>query len=307
LNNRSSLSSSILQAAPVSPARLGILYMLFASMMFAAMGACVYHTKNIDPDSSALTASFVRICVNLIFVLGLATYKSVSIKHLFGDYRLSLWFRGLFGTLSLMCFFVAILELGLGEASFIQSTNTFWIALAAPFFLKQSNSRYVWLAIAVGMSGLYFLYNPDFSEGHRIGSLCALGSSVFAACAYLMVSKAGKSNSSLSVVFYFALVAVIIHAVLFMFVSVRWPVYSFEWLLLIAGGLFASVAQIYMTKAYQTAPAAVVSATAYSVPIFSMLISVVLFSILPGVRTMIGAAIVVSSGIILSFSQQRAK
>lgn len=284
--------------------RRGISYMLFASLMFAAMAACVVQSKRLDPDASALTASFVRIAVNLFFILCLARFQSIRLVELLGDRSPALFLRGLFGTLSLVCAFAAIHNIGMGEASFFQSTNTFWIALVAPFFLGQRNSPFVWLAIVMGLFGLYVLYDPNIADSDNAGRLYALGSSIFSACAYLMVAKVGKKNSPISIVFYFAAVATTLHLILFAVFPVQWPKQIVEWLLLIAGGLFASVAQIYMTKAYQTAPAAVVSATAYSTPIFSMLFGMLFFSMAPSQQTMAGAIIVVGAGLLLSFSQR---
>lgn len=54
-----------------------------------------------DPRASSMTASFMRVFVNLIFVIVIACHKGllVGLQDLFGDMRLSLWTRSFFGSL----------------------------------------------------------------------------------------------------------------------------------------------------------------------------------------------------------------
>lgn len=285
----------------------GLLYMLTASALFAAMGGFVYQVRLWDQHASAMTASFVRVVVNLIFVWIIASRKGLGrgILDLFGDMRWSLWARGFFGTLSVMGMFSAIHMIGLGEASFLHSFNAVWIAALSPFVLGQPNSRSGWLAIILGLVGLYLLYQPELGGDGFMGRSIALASGAFAGTAYMMIARAGRSNPPLTVVFYFCLVATLIHLAWFYVNGIVWPIDEKSWLMLIGSGLFASVAQIFMTKAYQSAPAAFISAVSYSTPIFNLLVSVFIFGLIPNAQSLVGALVVVVAGVALPYLQGR--
>lgn len=285
----------------------GLLYMLTASALFAAMGGFVYQVRLWDPSASALTASFLRVLVNLVFVVTLASRKGFSrgILDLFGDMRWSLWARGFFGTLSVIGMFSAIHMIGLGEASFLHSFNAVWIAALSPFVLSQPNSLLGWIAILLGIVGLYLLYQPELGDAGLLGRSVALASGAFAGTAYMMIARAGRSNPPLTVVFYFCMVATLVHLGWFYVDGFVWPSDTKSWVYLVGSGLFASVAQIFMTKAYQMAPAAFVSSVSYLTPVFNLLVSVFVFSLIPNDRSLMGALIVLLAGVALPYLQSR--
>lgn len=281
--------------------------MVIASALFAAMGAFIYQVKIWDPSASPLTASFVRVAVNLLFVVALSSRKGLvkGMLDLFGDMRGSLWARGFFGTLSVMGLFTGIHMIGLGEASFLHSFNAVWIAALSPFVLAQPNTKLGWLAVLMGLGGLYLLYQPDLGGHEFLGRSVAIASGAFAGTAYMMISRAGRSNPPLTVVFYFCLVATLMHLAWFYVDQFVWPSDARSWIMLIAAGLFASVAQIFMTQAYQLAPAALVGAASYTTPVFNLIVGFVFFATIPNTRGLLGSAIVLLSGIALPFLQGR--
>lgn len=285
----------------------GLLYMLTASVLFAAMGGFVYQVRLWDKTASPLTASFIRVVVNLIFVVIIASRKGFGrgVLDLFGDMRWSLWARGFFGTLSVMGMFSAIHMIGLGEASFLHSFNAVWIAVLSPFVLSQPNTPLGWAAIGLGLVGLYLLYQPQFGDAEFMGRSLALASGAFAGTAYMMIARAGRSNPPITVVFYFCLVATCVHLVWFYLDDFIWPSDARSWLMLVGSGIFASVAQIFMTQAYQIAPAAFISAVSYLTPVFNLIVSVFIFGLIPNAQSLSGALIVVVAGIALPFLQGR--
>ena len=154
----------------------------------------------------------------------------------------------------------------------------------------------------MGVVGLYLLYKPSFAGGHEfLGRSIAIASGACAGSAYMMISRAGRSNPPLTVVFYFCLVATIMHGVWFAVDGFVWPSDTRSWLMLTTAGLFASVAQLFMTQAYQLAPAALVGAASYTTPVFNLLVGVVFFATVPEKDALIGSAIILFSGIALPF------
>jgi len=60
----------------------GLLYMLTASALFAAMGGFVYQVRLWDTTASPLTASFIRVVVNLVFVVVIVVAPFTPLPHI---------------------------------------------------------------------------------------------------------------------------------------------------------------------------------------------------------------------------------
>jgi S-adenosylmethionine uptake transporter len=293
------------QSNPSSQAARGLACMVTASLLFSMMSVCVYAVGVYEPQLPAPVVSFVRVLVNLFILVAPAARHPL---RLFGDLRPSLWLRGLFGTLALLLSFASIQLVGPGESSFLGAGSGVFVALLGPFVLKQKNSPLVWLAIAGAMTGLGLLFHPRLDDGGDWqGRAMALGGGFLSALAYLMVARAGRSNSPETVIFYFCLVAVLVHLAYFAFFGFRAPTGADIWLLLLVGGTAASGAQYYMTRAYQTAPAALVSAVGYLNPVLSLGWGALLFAKYPDAAGLWGCALVLLCGVTLPFLSKRAR
>jgi len=285
----------------------GIWYMLSANLFFSFMTVSVYGVKILDPSVSPFVVSFVRVIVNFLVIL-LPVIVFGKRKLLFGDRRASLWFRGLFGGIALMLFFYSIQTLGPSESTFIQSANGIFIVLLCPLVLSERFSVRALLAVLGAVLGLYILFDPSFSGGRTIGQIMALVSGVFAALSALMVAKSGKSNSYVTVVFYFCFVAVFVHLAYFAVAGdVVIPKGYLVWVAMIGVGIFSSAAQLLMTKAYQIAPASVVVAVGYSGPVLNTVWGIVLFGQMLTIRAMVGCFIILLCGVFLPFLKKELK
>lgn len=285
--------------------RIGLLFMVLASIFFSLMGAMVNLAQVFEPDGSPLVSSFIRLVVNTLIVLG-AAWSTGAMGKLVGDRRLSLWLRGFFGSLSLIFVIFGIHTIGVGETAFLHASNSIIIAALGPFVLKQRNSTVAWLAICGASIGLFFLAQPRFEDPNAFGRLAALLSGLWAALAYLMIARAGKTNSSNTVIFYLCAVGLIIHAGAFagsallpQMPSVTWPKGWQTYGLLAGSGVMASVAQYFLTGAYQRAPAALNAAVSYLTPVLNLGWSVFLFGRHPDGPAVFGACLVLGCGVAL--------
>ncbi len=284
----------------LSETRRGLLDMMLAGFLFSLMNACVYAVKLFDANLPATVVSFVRVLVNLLILLVPALLRS-KLTVLFGDRRPSLWLRGLFGTLALMLSFSAITLIGPGESAFLSASSGVFVALFGPWVLGQKNSWAVWLAILGSFAGVALLFKPDGHSVDLFGRALALLSGFLAAMAYLMVARAGRSNSPQSVVFYFCLVAIVVHLLYFTAYGSHLPSSPESYGLLLLTGVLGSGAQFFMTRAYQAAPAALVSAVGYLAPVLSLVWGVALFNQLPGLYAVLGSVLILLFGVLLPF------
>jgi len=276
--------------------------MLLSCVLFSAMGAFVNAVQLREPEVSSFACSFVRLLVNLGILVVSAGFAR-DLRSLTGDGRVSLWLRGLFGSISLVTSFAAIKAIGIGESSFLHSSNAFFVALLTPWILGQRNPRVAWIAIAGAMLGLFVLLQPRFDDVYPWGRISAVISGLFAALAYLMIARAGTTNSPRAVIFYFCIVGLALHSILFLFVPVSWPQHTASWIQLLGAGIAASVAQVFLTKSWQLAPPALNAAVSYTGPVLSMLVSVALFNNRPDVLGWIGVVIILVCGVWLPFAK----
>lgn len=274
--------------------------MVLACLLFSWMNATVYSIRALDNDIPATLISFVRVISNLAILLLPALFRN-QVGELFGDKRPSLWWRGVFGSTALMLSFTAITRIGPGESAFLTATSAVFVALLGPWVLGQKNSWLVWLAILGSFAGVSLLFKPDGHSVDLIGRAMALLSGFLSALAYLMVARAGRSNSPQSVIFYFCLVAVILHGGYFAVYGVRLPQQLEIWGFLLFTGILGSGAQHFMTRAYQLAPAALVSAVGYLAPVLSLAWGVVFFAQLPGQNALLGSMLILLFGVLLPF------
>ncbi len=273
--------------------------MLVACLLFSFMNAGAYAIGLVDPGLPSTVVSFIRLCSNLLILMIPALISRKAIR-LFGDVRPSLWLRGLFGSTALMLSFAAIALIGPGESAFLTASSGVFVILLGPLVLGQKNSVWVWLAIIGAFSGVCLLF--DIHDSHNLlGQSMALLAGLLSALAYLMVARAGRSNSPQTVIFYFCLVGLILHALYFANFGYRLPGSLESWGLLGLVGVCGSGAQHYMTRAYQSAPAALVSSVGYLAPVLSLTWSIVLFEQVPGQTALLGAALILLFGVLLPF------
>jgi drug/metabolite transporter (DMT)-like permease len=279
---------------------LGLGSMLLACFMFAVMATCVYAASRTQPPVAAAMVSFIRVSLNLL-ILVLPAMALGKVRGLFGDLRPSLWLRGLFGGVALILSFASIQRIGPGESAFLSASSGIFVAALGPWVLGQRNLPRDWLAILGALIGLLLLLQPRLDTREFMGRLMGLSSGLLAALAYLMIARSGRSNAPRTVVFYFCLVAVLIHGAWFAFRHVALPEGRSAWSWALAAGLTGSVAQLYLTRAYQLAPATLVSAVGYSAPVMSMVFGVFLFDKIPGTLALMGSGLIIICGVALPF------
>lgn len=289
--------------------RLGIKYMLFASFLFALMGAVA---KELSSSMSSVEVAFFRNIFG-VFIILFALYKTPP-KQVGGKPWL-LFFRGFAGFVSLLMFFYIISVIPLGEAMTFSKTSTIFTALFAYIFLKESLDFKGWLGIFVGFFGIVLITKFDGSsldKSDYLGILCGVG----AALAYTSVRELRKYYDTRIIVLSFMGIGTIGPAILliigefytnpnldFLIATFIMPKNS-DWIYIILLGIFATMAQLYMTKAYSFAKAGVVGTISYSNIVFSIVIGLLMGDSFPEMIVVFGIILIVISGFLVSSKKE---
>lgn len=262
-------------------------YVLVSSLAFASMAGLIKHLAVAMPTEMTV---FFRNFFGLLALAPLLLFGGVSLKTDHPRWHIS---RALFGLTAMYCFFYALGELPLGDAVLLNYTAPVFTPLIALLWLHERVPVNVRWAIAVGFVGVVLILKP----GHDLftpAMLVGLASGLLAAFAMTSIRRMAHTEPALRIVFYFAVAATGVSAI-----PLLWAWKNLAWLDLIplAGiGVFASIGQLFLTKAYTLAPAARVGALTYATVVFAALLGWIFWGEMLDVFSIAGALLVVIGG-----------
>ena len=287
----------------------GIQYMLYASVLFAFMGAAA---KELSDSMSSVEVVFFRNIFGVFLIL-ISIYNS-PLKQIGGKFWL-LVFRGIAGFIALLFFFYNIAEISLGEAMTFSKTSTIFTAIIAYFLLKEKLGIKGWLGVFVGFIGIVFITEFDGSSLEKTDYLGIL-SGVGAALAYTSVRELRNYYDSRAIVLSFMTIGTIGPLILmiissfysnesldFMLGTFVMPQAN-DWIYIILLGIFATFAQIYMTKAYTCAKAGIIGTISYSNILFSIILGLILGDNFPSISIVFGILLIILSGLLVSSKKE---
>jgi drug/metabolite transporter (DMT)-like permease len=271
--------------------------MLISVACFAGINLMVKYLPHIPATELVLFRSFITLAISLFLL------KRKKVPPL-GRQKNWLLVRGIAGTTALTLFFYTIQKMPLSAAVTIQYLSPFFTAFFAGILLKEKTHGLQWFFFLLSFTGIFLI------KGAATGvssSLLILGiiSSVFSGIAYSAIRKL-KEEHPLVVVLYFPLVATPIMAVISLY---HWttPV-GWDWALLGAIGILTQIAQVYMTKAYQTSEVNTVAPLKYFGVLFALTWDIFLFGFLPNSVMILGIVLVILGVLLnLRFKAQLSK
>ncbi len=229
--------------------------------------------------------------------------------HLHGTAALSVlrspvhYIRALLLLASMLCFFTAIRSMPIVDTVAIGFNYPLMIAAAAPLVLGEKVGWRRWSAILVGFIGALVMIRPGFREISP-AIVLALFSGVFFAAHLLLTRKlAGGTPATVTLAF----TSVFVLAVASAFAPFVWrEPDGTAWLMLVAVGLLVTICGYVMIRAYDFAQASLLAPFGYTELIFAAMASYFIFSHTPEPAVLIGALIVIASGIYISVRENRA-
>ena len=283
----------------------GIKYMLFASLLFAFMGAAA---KELSDSMSSVEVVFFRNVFGVLLIL-ISIYKS-PLNQLGGKFWL-LVFRGVAGFVALLFFFYNISKIPLGEAMTFSKTSTIFTAILAYMFLKEKLGVKGWIGVFIGFIGIIFITEFDGSSLEKTDYLGIL-SGVGAALAYTSVRELRKFYDTRAIVLSFMTIGTLGPILLmiigsfysnpnldFMLGTFVMPEVN-DWFYIILLGIFSTYAQIFMTKAYSFAKAGIIGTISYSDIVFSIILGTLLGDKIPSFLIVLGIILIIISGLLVS-------
>lgn len=262
----------------------GIIFIILSAFGFAMMSAFV----KLSGELPSFQKTFFRNLVSTVIAFALILKHKESF---FGkkENQKILILRSLFGTIGIVLNFYSIDKLVLSDANMLNKLSPFFVIIFSALFLSEKIKVKQAIAMIVAFCGALFIIRPSFNL-EVMPALIGVGGAIFAAAAYTCLRQLGGREKYYTIVFYFSLFSTI---VIFPFMAVSYtPMTMNQFLSLIGAGVFASIGQFGITLAYRYAPAKEISIFDYSNIIFSAIISVIMFGVLPDYISIIGYLII---------------
>lgn len=286
----------------------GVLLKIAATFVFTIMSSLVKLVGDVVPTGQIVFCrsffAFLPLMVFLAWRGELSTaWKATKLS--------SHVVRAVFGVTSMF--------LGFAALAFIPLTDQIAIGYAMPIFavvfaalvLKETVRAYRWTAVLVGFVGVGVILWPhvgalaerSLASGATLGALLALAAAVVSALATITVRQLTKTETLGSIVFYFTLLSTLI-GLATLPLGWIWPT-PLQAVILVTIGLLGGLGQILHTNSYRHGDASLIATFEYCSLLWAVLFGFVLFGDIPTWSVLVGAGIIVASGLFVIWRERR--
>ena len=266
--------------------------MVLAMLFLAAMDVCAKFLAN---DHDVLQIVWIRFfgqsVVVMILLFPIHGLKLIKSNHL----PLQL-IRSVLMILGTFMNFISLRYLQLDQTAAIAFTSPFWVVLFSAPLLGERVSRVQVLAIAAGFIGVLVITRPGFGEVHWAAYL-SVGVALVLALFQIATRKLASIDNDATTLFYTtALGAVVVSP----FVMSVWTTpNTIGWFAMLLLGVLGLAGHYCIIVAHRYAPAGVLAPFVYTQIIWMIVFGFIIFADVPDFWTLVGATIVVSSGLYL--------
>ena len=268
------------------------MWRILASALFLSLnGACIrYAGREVGVFQIVVFRCLVGGILCLILGRG-------DLGSLLGKNRKVLCLRGLFGVCAMLLSFYAYTVLPVAEATLIFFINPVFVALLAWAFLGEHMSLGQLVCVGVSFAGVVLVSNPATFASPDTGLSpwgvgTALAGALFAAAAMVTIRALGRTERTLSPMFYLNMFSFAVSAPLAVF---TWENCSWaSWGCLLAIGLLAHAGQYFMTSGLAMEKAGRGSAVGYFQIVFAVVWGMLFFAEYPDLLAVFGSGLIMS-------------
>jgi drug/metabolite transporter (DMT)-like permease len=282
-----------------SPLR-AILYMSAAGLLFPLLNASVKYLGGRYPILEIFWARYAgHVVFCLIAVLprhGLSVF--VSRRPGMQAWRSLL----LFGASAF--YFLGVQIIPLPTAAAISFVGPIIVtALSVPMLGERVGPRR-WSAVLVGFVGAVVIIRPDASSV-QWGAVLVLLDALLYAVYQILARKVGSLDPAAVSITLAGIGGFVISSLLLPFSPIVMPEDAIDWLVFALVGIWGLLGHFFVIKAYQWGSASLVAPLCYVELIGATLLGYVLFADLPDRFVWLGAAIIIASGLYITYREQR--
>jgi len=282
----------------VTQTKLSVLLMIGAMFVFTLMDAVA---KVLTQEIGVWPTLWIRYLGQavLVFLIVLPRFGKI-VKTSFPLLQLA---RSVFLMCATMCFFWGISNIGLAEATAIMDISPVLITLGAVLFLGERIGIRRVIGIIGALIGAMIVIRPG-SDVFSVYALFPLGAAICYSGYNIITRFVGAREDPWTSLFYTALFGAIVFSAI---VPFYWqPLSMFTITLMAALSVMATLAQWLLIKALSLGEASLLAPIGYIALIFATFWGFLLFGDLPDQWTVIGALVIVVSGIYVWWRERKA-
>lgn len=281
--------------------QLGIVMMLVAWFIFALVDTSAKWL--VLAAFPAFQLAFMRYAGHFVISLGMIAKNGFDIDRFRTDHIWQVLTRGILLSSATLGNFYALNFLPLTIISAIMFSSPIIVCFLSMTVLKEHIGPWRWGAILLGFTGVIVVIRP-FGETFHPAMLLPLYNALALALYSLMTRKLAGVVSTETQQFYLGALGT---AVMLPFAIWKWvpPSNALEMALLIGLGVGGWSGHQFLTNAHRYATANTLMPYTYSFMIYIAALSWLVFAHLPDLFTLIGAAIIVASGLIIWRREQQ--
>lgn len=212
--------------------------------------------------------------------------------------------RVFFSTLEVFAFYYAVMYLPLADVMTYWLAAPIYVAAASPFLLGEKVGWRRWAAISIGFVGVIIALNPSSAMFTTPAIISIVGTVAFA---FMMVSGRSLRATPDKTLVFFQLIGALIAGFIFAPFDWRPMETSTDLVLMLLLGIVAMVAHMLVNRALKISDAATVAPLQYTLLLWAVLFGWMFFGDVPRTSMMIGAVLIVGSGLFIFFREQRVK
>ena len=273
--------------------------MLLAIAMFSLMDTVM---KLLAAHYPAMQVAALRGLTSLPLVLAYVGWRGGSSSVFKVRWPLHI-LRGVLGIAMLSLFAFALKKLSLAEAYTIFFIAPALITALSVVFLKEVVDAARWSAIGVGLVGVIIVLRPTGAGMLTLGGLAVLGAAACYAVSAIAVRILGRTDSGDNMILWLMLMMSVGASSL---AAPGWlAIRASDLMLLLAMAVTGFIGQIAITEAFNKGEASKIAPLEYTALAWGVLLDWLLWQALPDRYTLIGAAIIIASGVYLIRSEHQ--
>lgn len=274
--------------------KFGIAATLISTLSYAILTAIVKAQSAHIPTPVIV---FVQSLVTLILIFPVMLKDGVhGAKQMVQSQHILLHLLRTIFSLGISYFlFLAVSRIPLVNALLLANTSPLMVPFLAYLFMSQKMNHKLWVPILVGFVGILLVLQPD-ARVFNPAALLALAAGFCMAMSMLLVRKTSKTDSSITVSFYYFLFSTIISGLAAIWFWV--PLNSSMLVILIIEGVLFFIVQFALAIALQNAPPELVSSLYYSNIIFGAIIAAIIWHAALPLLTIAGIVLTCLGGIL---------
>jgi drug/metabolite transporter (DMT)-like permease len=205
--------------------------------------------------------------------------------------------RGVISIVMLTLFSFALRHLGLAEAYTIFFVAPLLITILSIPVLRERVAPVHWVAIAVGMCGVWIALRPDGEAFFSWGALAVLGAATCYAVSAIAGRVLSRTDASVTLVFW-TTVSLSLGAGLLALPG--WVgIEERHWWILAALAVTGFIGQLAITEAFRHGQASAIAPFEYTALAWGIALDWTLWRIVPDSYTLLGGTIIIASGLYL--------